>query len=177
MCGLGALHLVTALTNPVSPLMHLGTYFCEGCPLAFEMATGPLNDFNPSAPRRGWIKGLVCSLCGTMNNLEFYRKSIYSSDRRTGTSELFALPKALRSLLELENRRLRLNEAGERGESATDWIKVGEFPYRVDDLSLLSCGQCKAQASLIDQDSLRTGGFRCPVCQGPIQSPYAVMCH
>ena len=135
--------------------MHIGTYFCKTCPLAFEMVTGLTLQNSAGSSRLGWIRGLLCDSCGTMHQLRSYR---------AGSSELWALPRSFQSPLQLETRR------------QTDWVNVGHFQDRVT-WSSLSCTQCKVQGSLIDQDALRQGGFKCPICQDPFQCLKDMLLH
>ena len=144
--------------------MQVGTYFCESCPLAFEMTTGPTWTLDV------YVRGLVCSSCGTMHHLRTY-DTPGTPEGVAEFSVLFALPQAFQTALQLERRNERLSEAKERGERTTDWIKVGKFQDQPD-LNLLTCNQCGIQGSLVDGRGLRASGSKephCPICKRPIQ--------
>lgn len=136
--------------------MEIRTYFCESCPLAFEMTDGGGRRLNSGIVHLVGVRGLVCNLCGTMHTLKSFRPRA-NTDWQSGFSELLALPKAFRSPQELKGRKL------------ADWIKVEDFQGRPLSSSL-SCNQCKTQGNLTDWEGLRQGGNKCPVCKGSIQT-------
>ena len=142
----------------------MNTYFCETCPVVFTLG------MSVSRGLDGDVERLVCRSCGTMHRLSFHNASS-ASDMRTGSSELFALPRPYRSPIQLWGRTRRLIAARRKGETITDWVKVGEFQNRPE-LETLVCNHCKTQSGLIGSQNLvrnQDGSLYCPGCDGPIK--------
>ncbi len=153
-------------------------YFCENCPLAFEIGGYLHWDLS------GGTDLLVCTACGVMHRLIFH-EARGCHDMQTGTSELFVLPNPIRQIktVSRDNGCGQQIKAYEWPYEESDWIKVGVFENR-QPLDSLTCHHCQSQGKLVSHEKPENefglwpvfknehGELYCPVCRGLLESLY-----